>query len=192
MGRSAPPHLRLPSSAPRKGLPTTLMEETLEAWFTREVLPHEESLTRFLSRRWRDLDELADLRQEAYARVYEAARRERPRMTRAFLFTTAMHLLTDRIRRGSLVTLSSAGNDEYLNTLIDEISPEQQILASAELARLNRAFARLSPKCREVLWMRRVQDLPQREVAERLGVSEKMVEKHLRVGTRRLVEWVGR
>lgn len=168
------------------------MEETLEAWFTREVLPHEESLTRFFSRRWRDVDELADLRQEAYARVYEAARRERPRMTRAFLFATAMHLLTDRIRRGSLVTLSSAGNEEYLNSLIDEISPEQQILASAELARLNRAFARLSPKCREVLWMRRVQDLPQREVAERLGVSEKMVEKHLRVGTRRLVEWVGR
>lgn len=167
-----------------------IVEDTLEAWFTNEVLPHEESLTRFLSRRWRDRDELADLRQETYARVYEAAQKVRPSVPRAFLFTTAMHLLTDRLRRGRIVTYCTTGNEEHLNALVDEISPEHQILADVELAQLNRALNRLAPKCREVVWMRRVQDLPQREVAERLGVSEKTVEKHLRLGTRKLAEWL--
>ena len=166
------------------------MEETLQAWFTREVLSHEESLTRFLSRRWRDRDELQDLRQEAYARVYEAAQKERPRIPRAFLFTTARHLVTDRIRRASVVSFYCTTDPKHLDTLVDEVSPEQQLLAAVELAELDRAFNRLSAKCRRVLWMRRVQSLSQREVAERLGVSEKTVEKHLRVGGRRLAAWV--
>ena len=166
------------------------MEDTLESWFTREVLAHEESLTRFLSRRWRDIHELADLRQEAYTRVFEAARRERPRMPRAFLFTTAMHLLADRARRRRLVSICATASEENLHTLVDEICPERQILANRELERVNRALLRLSDKCREVVWMRRVQGLPQREVAERLGVSEKMVEKHLSVGMRKLAKFM--
>ena len=166
------------------------MEETLEAWFTREVLSHEEGLTRFLSRRWRDPDELADLRQETYARVFDAAQREKPKMPRAFLFTTARHLITDLIRRGQIVSFVTSGANEH-PVLVDEISPERKITASRELELLNLALYRLSAKCREVVWMRRVQDLPQREVAERLGVSEKMVEKHLQLATRRLVQWMG-
>ena len=166
------------------------MEDTLESWFTREVLPHEESLTRFISRRWRDRDELADLRQETYARVYEAAGKERPRVPRAFLFATAMHLITDRARRPPLVLFYGAKQEEHLNALVDEISPEHRLLADIELAELDRALNRLSAKCREVVWLRRVQSLSQREVAQKLGVSEKTVEKHLRIGGLRLAAWV--
>ena len=165
------------------------MDETLDAWFAREVLSHEEALTRFLSRRWRDAGELADLRQETYARVFEAAQRERPKMPRAFLFTIARHLITDRIRRAQVISFVASGANEH-PILVDEISPEMRITASRELELLNRALQRLSAKCREVVWMRRVQDLPQKEVAKRLGVSEKMVEKHLQLGTRRLAAWV--
>jgi DNA-directed RNA polymerase specialized sigma24 family protein len=42
--------------------------------FLREVLPLEPGLTRFLRRRWRDANEIADLRQETYARLWDAAR----------------------------------------------------------------------------------------------------------------------
>lgn len=162
-----------------------ITEESLEVWFRREVLTHDEPLTRFLSRRWRDPDELADLRQETYARVFEAARREKPRMPRAFLFTTARHLVTDLIRRGQVVSFLAAGTNEHPG-LVDELSPEKETLARSELEQVNRALQRLSAKCREVVWLRRVQDLPQREVAQRLGVSEKMVEKHLQLGTQKI------
>ena len=49
------------------------MDEPLEIWFKREILAHEEMLMRFLARVWPHRDELSDIRQEAYARVFEAS-----------------------------------------------------------------------------------------------------------------------
>jgi RNA polymerase sigma-70 factor (ECF subfamily) len=165
--------------------------ESLEVWFKREVLSHEEHLTRFLSRLWPRSDELADLRQEAYARVYEAAQKERPRQPKAFLFATARHLTTDRVRRERVVRFLTGGDDEVFNVLVDEVSPEQQVAAHGELSRLARALDQLTARSREVVWLRRVQQYSQKEVAERLGVSEKAVEKHLSIGVRRLAVLMG-
>jgi RNA polymerase sigma factor (sigma-70 family) len=165
------------------------MEEALDTWFKREVLSHEEILMRFLARVWPHRDELADIRQEAYARVYEAALKCRPQAPKAFLFTTARHLMADRVRRERIVSIRAGGDTEFLNVLVDEISPEQHVSATEELVRLAHAFDRLSAKCREVVWLRRVKELTQKEVAERLGLSEKTVEKHLRTGARLLAHY---
>jgi len=147
------------------------MEEPLDTWFKREILMHEEILMRFLARVWPRRDEFADIRQEAYARVYEAAQKARPRSPKAFLFATARHLMADRVRRERIVSIQAGGESDYLNVLVDEISPEQRVGANQELARLARAFDRLSPNCREVVWLRRVKELSQKEVAGRLGLA---------------------
>lgn len=164
------------------------MEEPLDIWFKREILLHEEILMRFLARVWPRRDELPDIRQEAYARVYEAALKGRPQAPKAFLFTTARHLLADRIRRERIVSITAGGENDYLNVLVDEISPEQRVGATQELVRLARAFDRLSPNCREVIWLRRVKELSQREVADHMGLAEKTIEKHLRLGVRLLAQ----
>lgn len=166
------------------------MGEPLDTWFKREILSHEAILVRFISRVWPRRDDIADIRQETYARVYEAARQTRPQAPKAFLFATARHLMADRIRRERIVSIRVGGENEYLNVLVDEISPEQRVGAHQELARLARAFDRLSAKCREVMWLRRVQELPQKQVAERLGLTEKTIEKHLRTGTRQLAHYM--
>lgn len=166
------------------------MEETLDNWFKREILTHEGILMRFLARVWSRRDELPDIRQEAYARVYEAAQKARPHAPKAFLFTTARHLMADRIRRERIVSIQAGGENEYLNVLVDEISPEQRVSANQELVRLARAFDRLSPNCREVIWLRRVKDLSQKEVAHRMGLAEKTIEKHLRQGARLLAHYM--
>ena len=49
-------------------------------------------------------------------------------------------------------------------------------------------FDRLPARCREVVWLRRVEELSQREVAERLGITEKTVEKHIAKGMRLLAD----
>jgi RNA polymerase sigma factor (sigma-70 family) len=165
------------------------VEEPLDLWFKREVLSHEEMLMRFLARVWPHRDELADIRQEAYARVYEAAQKARPQAPKAFLFTTARHLMADRVRRERIVSIRAGGDTDFLNVLVDELSPERRVSAGEEFARLARAFDRLSSKCREVVWLRRVKELSQKEVAERLGLSEKTVEKHLRTGARLLAHY---
>jgi RNA polymerase sigma factor (sigma-70 family) len=160
------------------------MEEPLDTWFKREILAHEGMLMRFLARVWSRRDEIPDIRQEAYARVYEAAQKARPLAPKAFLFTTARHLMADRIRRERIVSIQAGGGNEYLNVLVDEISPERRVSANQELVRLARAFDRLSPNCREVIWLRRV------NVAHRMGLAEKTIEKHLRQGARLLAHYM--
>lgn len=167
----------------------SLPRESFDQWFKREVLSHEASLVRYLSRLWPRRDEIADIRQETYVRVYEAALHVRPQAPKAFLFTTARHLIVDRLRHERVVRIQAAGDGEYLNALVEEISPERRVNAHQELVRLARAFDRLPPKCREVVWLRRVKGLSQKQVAAHLNIAEKTVEKHLRTGARFLARF---
>lgn len=164
------------------------MTESLDLWFAREILVHEAALMLYLRRSWSQRDELHDLRQETYVRVYEAAGKARPAMPKSFLFATARHLMTDRLRRGRVVSIETVGDFEPLNVLIDEVSPERRLGARQVLKRLAEAFDRLPDRCREVVWLRRVEELPQKEVASRLGITEKTVEKHVAKGVRLIAE----
>ena len=46
------------------------MSPALDAWFVGEILVHEAALTRYLLRSWPQRDDVHDLRQETYTRVY--------------------------------------------------------------------------------------------------------------------------
>ncbi len=166
------------------------MEETLDSWFEREILAHEEALVRYLRRVWPNQDDVHDLRQEAYIRVYEAAGKSRPYAAKSFLFSSARHLMADRVRRSRIVSIEAVGDMDFLNVLVDEITPERQVAGRQELKRLAQAFDGLPPKCRRVLWMRKVEHMPQKEVAMLLGVDEKTVERHVTKGLRRVADYV--
>jgi RNA polymerase sigma factor (sigma-70 family) len=164
----------------------SVMKESLDSWFKREILVHEAALVRYLTRTWSNRQEIHDLRQDTYVRVFEAAAKSRPHAPRAFLFATARHLMTDRIRRQRIVSIDSVGDLDVLNVMIEDISPEQRLAGHQELRRLAQAMDLLPPKCRETVWMRRVDDIPQKEVAVRLGIAQKTVEKHVAKGMKLL------
>ena len=159
------------------------VDDSLNNWFAREILVHEGALMRYLLRTWFHREEIHDLRQEIYVRVYEAAAKARPTQPKSFMFTTARHLMTDRLRRSRVVSIDAVGDLDALNVLIDEISPERRMSARQELRRLSDAFDRLPDRCREVLWLRRVEELSQKQVAARMGISEKTVEKQVAKGS---------
>src|SRR5262245_44964136 len=161
-------------------------EDSLDNWFIREILVHEPVLVSYLARRWPNRADVNDLRQDIYVRVYEAAAKSRPPVPRAFLFTTAANLLADRMRRRRVVAIDAVGDVDALDVLVEEVSPERRMSAHDELRRLAEAIDLLPPKCREVVWLRRVDDLPQKEVAQRLGITEKSVEKHVMKGMKLL------
>ena len=160
------------------------MNESLDAWFTSEILIHEQALTYYLRRCWPQRDEVHDLRQEIYVRVYEAAGKALPTTPKSFLFATALHLMADRVRHSRVVSIEAVGDFESLNVLVDEITPERWFSGRQILKRLAEAFDLLPDRCREVVWLRRVEELSQKEVAMRLGISEKTVEKQVAKGMR--------
>jgi RNA polymerase sigma-70 factor (ECF subfamily) len=160
--------------------------DSLDNWFKREILVHEAALMRFLTRSWSNAADVPDLRQDIYVRVYEAAANSRPLLPKSFLFATARHLITDRVRRKRIVSIDAVGDLDALNVLIEEIGPERRLGAHQELRRMAQALDALPPRCRETVWMRRVFDLPQKVVADKLGITEKTVEKHLMKGVQLL------
>ena len=164
------------------------MHATLDRWFIDHILVHEAALMRYLLRRWQQRDEVVDLRQELYARVYEAASRALPTQPKAFLFTSARHLMADRIRRNRVVSIETMGDLEPSSVLVDDVSPERWCGGRQLLRRLSDAFDCLPDRCREVVWLRRVEQLSQKEVAMRLGITEKTVEKHIAKGMRLLAD----
>ena len=165
------------------------MPTDLDDWFVHEILVHERALAQYLQRCWPHRDDLHDLRQEVYARVYEAAARNRPASPQAFLFTTARHLMADRARRARVVSIEPMGDFELSNVHgVDEVSPERWAGARQALKRLAEALDSLPDRCREAVWLRRVEELPQKDVAQRMGISGKTVEKHLAKGMRLIAD----
>ena len=162
------------------------MDDTLENWFAREILALEPMLVRYLLRVWPNRDEVPDLRQEIYVKVFESAQQVRPTLPKAFLFATARNLITDRLRRSRIIFIGARGDLDDLNVLVDELSPEHRTTNIQELQRLAQAFDDLPPQCRAVMWLRKVEQMSQKEVAARLGVQEKAIEKQVARGMRLL------
>jgi RNA polymerase sigma-70 factor (ECF subfamily) len=71
---------------------------------------------------------------------------------------------------------------------VDEVSPERWAGARQALKRLAEALDSLPDRCREAVWLRRVEELPQKDVAQRMGISGKTVEKHLAKGMRLIAD----
>ena len=164
--------------------------DALDCWFVDEVLPLEPALVRLLRRYWRRADDVPDLRQEVYTRVYESAMRDGiPAATAAYVFRAARNLLIDQARRARVVSFDLVAELEELpEAPRDEWSPERISAARAELRLLERALESLPPRCREVVSLRRIDGLSQKEIAVRLGIAEGTVEKHVTLGMRALAE----
>lgn len=158
----------------------------LRAWFVDQVLPLESVLERYLRRNWRHADEIADLRQEVYARVFDACAAGRPDSAQAFVLATARNLLVDRARRDQIVDIETFADMDELVPTVDELSPERHLAARSELRLLQRAMSLLPERCREAVELRKIEGLSQREVAARMGISETTVDKHLSKGVRAL------
>jgi RNA polymerase sigma-70 factor (ECF subfamily) len=163
-----------------------------DAWFAREILPLEASLMQFLQHNWRLKNEIPDLRQEVYARVYESAVKRIPEKPKHFLFATARNLLIDRARQARVIPIDAASDLDALDPASDTPGPDQIVMARDELRRLQAALEKLSPRCREAVVLGRIQGLSRREIASRMGVTEGTAAQYLAEGICSLVEHLQR
>jgi RNA polymerase sigma-70 factor (ECF subfamily) len=118
----------------------------------------------------------------------ESAAKSLPLSPRGFLFATLRHLMADRVRRGKVVSIEFQEDLDSLNVLIDEASPERLIGARQDLWELARAFEGLPSSCRDILWMVKVEGLTQKQIADRLSLTVRTVEKRIAVGLKLLRE----
>ncbi len=162
----------------------------VDQWFAAEIFPLEAALNRYIRRIWSNPADIADLRQEIYIRVYESALKARPERPKPLLFAIARNLLSDRIRRGRIISIEYTQDLEVLNLPVDEVSPERQFTTRQQLQRLLDCLDRLPDRSREAIWLRRIEGLSEREVAQQLGIMEKTVAGYLSRGLDLLARYI--
>jgi RNA polymerase sigma-70 factor (ECF subfamily) len=162
------------------------LEDDVEQWFARIILPLEPMLERYLRRSWRDQWEVPDLRQDVYVRVFEAAMREKPFNPKYFLFQVARNLMIDRSRRKNVVSFESFADFDGVEADDDKPDVEQSAAVHQEIRLLMSAIGELPPRCREVVTLRKIEGLSQREVARKMGITEDTVERQVSNGIRLL------
>lgn len=142
----------------------------------------------YLHHNWQNQSEIADLRQDVYARVFEAAQAQVPDNPKRFLLTTARNLLIDRVRREHVVPIEAVADLEALDIALDQPGPDRVLMAREELRRLQAALDRLPPRCREAMVLGHIEGLTGGEIAKRMGVTKFTVSEHLANGVRALTD----
>lgn len=156
-------------------------------WIADEILPHEPDLRCWLRCRLPRALDLDDIVQESYAVLAGIKDVSHIANPRAYLFTTARSVMLQQVRRSQVVSFETVSELDRLDAC-DEFSPERHAAAGAELRRIAALIMALPEKCRHAFVLRKVHGLPQREIAERMGISENTVEKHICKGLRLLME----
>jgi RNA polymerase sigma factor (sigma-70 family) len=160
-------------------------------WLGRHVLPHEPQLRAWLRRRSRGGLEVEDVIQETYTRLVAQESVAHVHDAKSYTFQVASSVVIDHLRRMKVVPISSVPDLDYLEVMSEDPSPERQAIDRDELNRLAHMIASLPGRVRDVFTLRRVHGLSQREVAQRLGLSESTVEKHMARGFLIMLELLG-
>ncbi len=163
-------------------------------WFAAEVQPHAAALRAWLRGQYPSLMDIDDLLQETFVRVLQmhARRPDRIYAVKPLLFTTARNLALDQLRRRQVVKLDGLPEDESAQLAEDRPGVSETVSRRQELQLLTEAIQALPERCRQVLTLRKIYGLPQKEIAGQLGISEHTVEAQVGVGVRRCAEYLAR
>jgi RNA polymerase sigma factor (sigma-70 family) len=141
-------------------------------------------LLSFLARKVSDRQVAADLTQESYARVYAAqAAGTHVHDPRALLYQTARNLVIDHHRHGDVragVEVSAEHADGMDAHGSRNWEPETAASSQQAVVSLVTAIDNLPPRCREAFMLNRFDGMTYAEVAERMGISVKAVEQHIK------------
>lgn len=149
------------------------------AWLSQEILPHEPSLRAWLRRRHVAGLETDDIVQETYAVLASLPTVAHIQAPRAYAFQTARSVILRHLRRARIVRIDNIGDLAQLDAAIDQPSPECQASDRQQLRRAIQLIEEMPAKRRQAFTLRKFDNLSQREIAQRMGISESTIEKHI-------------
>lgn len=156
-------------------------------WLARNILPFEPALRRWLLGNMSVPADVDDIVQEAYARLSTLESVAGIQNPKAYLFQTAISIVRQEVRRARIVTIEAVSDLERLQVEASGALPDRQAEVRQDLHRVMEAIEALPQRCREVFILRRVHGLSQRDIAQRLQISENTVEKHIGRGIREIM-----
>jgi len=150
---------------------------------------HYNELLNYLSRQTGDRNSASDLTQETFARVLALGSPNNTSPTvlqsvvrdpRALLFRTAKNLLIDLYRRNGVRKHEDLDDMEFVAS--DSDNPETSMENRQCMLEILSTIEALPPRCKEAFELYKFDEMPQAEIAIRMGISRNMVEKHVMHG----------
>lgn len=161
-------------------------------WFAEEVHAHDTSLKAYLRGTFPAVRDVDDVVQESYLRIWRAQHQRPIQCARAFLFRVARNVALNLLGRESTSPVVAVEDLNAVPVADDRGDAAAVACAQEELLLLARAIDSLPARCREIVVLRRIKNLSQKEIALRLGIAESTVEIQVVRGVKRCGDFLRR
>ena len=145
---------------------------------TAAFLAHYPDLIRYLRRRTHCPELAQDCAHDPWLRLLEKGKQVQADNHRAYVFKVAANIAADWYRRH---TREQRAVDGYALSIAHHHAPDtyEEVLAKEILQRLEHALMAQSPRSVRIFMMHRCEELSYAQIAQKLGVSESTIEKHM-------------
>ena len=166
--------------APVSGLPVSAEIARSDDLVERAIHRYDAAVRGFL--RWKmgvNEDEVQDALQETYERLLRYRQSDWEELPRALVMRIAGSVVIDRARH-------RASRHASLHVSMDDVdlecgtgTPERRALAEEGLALIREAIRDMPERCQEVFVLSRIKGMSYQQIADRLSISVKAVEKNI-------------
>ncbi|WP_262693557.1 RNA polymerase sigma factor [Kordiimonas aquimaris] len=155
------------------------MADLLENFLRNEV-----ALKKYLRRFFSKQQDIEDAVQETFLKTFAASTKSEIQNPKSFLFRVAKNTALNELAKKTNTTTEYFEDSQNSHVLIDseQLSAEDQLDGRRKLFVFSQAVAQLSPNCRKVLILRKIEGLKVKEIARHLDMSVSGVEKHIAGG----------
>lgn len=136
-------------------------------------------LRAFLARRTRSIFDAEDLAQETFLRLLRMDDRAGIRSVKSFLFKTATNLVRDRVRRSHTRMMRGSVSANEIDLPDTGTEPSKNVESMQVAAAFARTLAELRPSTRQAFLLYRLEAHSHAQIAQQMGISVSMVEKHV-------------
>jgi RNA polymerase sigma-70 factor (ECF subfamily) len=183
---STPEHVLTPLAKPEYSVRSSPSTDPAQArWFEREVYVHENSLRSYLRGVFSSVHDVEDVVQQSFLRIWKARSERSICYAKTFLFQIARHLAIDLIRHERRSPIVPATDFDVSSIMESGPDVAEQASTNHEITLLLEAIDSLPARCREIVILRKLQGISQKEIAARMQISEQTVQVQVARGVKR-------
>ena len=161
---------------------------SVDHWLLSEVLPHKSAYQALAQRVTGNPEAARDIVQDVYAELLAGDGWRQARDPRNFVLRIVYCRAVNWMARQQVVPMHPLPPYEGLAYAENGPDAFEKLSGRDELRVVLEILEELPKRCRQVVTMRRIEELPPKEIAQRLGINLTTVERHLARGVSMLAD----